>query len=355
MAYGTLSALDDLWTENGTVSAANEAAVAQRFQDALDIHNAAVEQMIGEMAYVTDKFLIPYGGTDTFDIIEVDQFGAADASKVTAAGNLGLPLRQFSGTLQWTRTYLETHSISALAKQLDAAATADILNIKKQIRKAIYNPLNNNGYIDVNMTNLTLPLKALLNADSTAIPVGLNGTVFDGTTHTHYLGSATFTAAALSSTLDTVIEHGLSGSPRIYIARVDEATVRGFAGFTLYTDARIVQSASTTYAAGTLDMSNPDDRAIGLFNGAEVSVKPWVFANYPVVFDLTNGEDKPLAIRTRSGTLSGLGAWGLIAENEAHPLRAQNFFREIGVGVANRHKAAALYTGNATYAAPAGL
>lgn len=352
MAFGTLSVLDDLWTENGTVNAANEATVAQRFADALAIHNAATERMIDDLAFVTDRYLLPYGGTDSFDIVEVDEFGEADASKVAASGNLGLPLRQFSGVIQWTRTYLETHSISRLAKQLDAAATADAQNVRKQLRRAIYKPTNVT-YKDVNMTNLDLPLKALLNADGASIPIGLNGATFDGSTHTHYLANATFTAPALASALDTIIEHGLDGTPLIYIARADEATVRGFAGFDKYVDTRIVQASTSQYAAGGLDITNPDDRAIGLFNGAEVWVKPWVLQGYPVVFDRASGEEKPLAIRTRNGTMTGLGAFGLIAENEMHPLRAKSLFREFGAGVANRHKASVLYVGGGSYVAPA--
>jgi len=355
MAFGTLGVLDDLWTEEGTIAAANEAQVAVRFAEALAIHNRITADMLSDFGYVTPKFLLPYGGTDDFQIQEVDEYGEADASKVSATGNLGLPLRQYSGVLQWTRTYLETHSVSRLAKQLDAAATADIKNLRLLIRKPLFNPTNNDTYKDVNMTGLTLPLKALLNADGMAIPVGPNGQTFDGSTHTHYLANSTLTAAALLGALDTVIEHGLDGSPRIYIARADEEAVRALAGFTAYVDTRVVQALDTSYAKGALDMFNPDNRAIGLFQGAEVWVKPWMIASYHLVFDRATGENQPLGIRTRTGSLTGLGAWGMIYEFDEHPLRAKSMFREIGIGVVNRHKAAVLYSGGSTYATPAGL
>ncbi len=355
MAFGTLSVLDDLWTETGTIAAENEAAVAARFQEALDIHNQATEAMISDFAFTTNKFLLPYGGTDDFQIQEVDEFGEADAAKVAASGNLGLPLRQYSGVLQWTKTYLETHTVTQLAKQLDAAATADIRNLQRALRRPLFNPTDNDTYKDVNMTGLTLPLKALLNGDGAAIPIGPNGEVFDGATHTHYLANATLTADALGDTLDTVIEHGLTGTPRIYIARADEETVRGLAGFSAYVDTRVVQPSTATYATGALDLFTPDNRAIGLFRGAEVWVKPWAFQNYQLVFDRTTGEDQPLAIRTRTGTLTGLGAWSLVAEYDSHPLRARSLFREVGIGVVNRHAGAVLYSGGASFVAPTGL
>ncbi len=67
----------------------------------------------------------------------------------------------------------------------------------------------------------------------------------------------------------------------------------------------------------------------------------------------TGSADKPLAVRTRTGTLTGDGGFGLVGESEQYPLRAQNVGREYGVGVVGRHKAAVGKSDNATYSAPA--
>jgi hypothetical protein len=67
------------------------------------------------------------------------------------------------------------------------------------------------------------------------------------------------------------------------------------------------------------------------------------------------GAQKPIAVRTRTGSLSGAGAFRILAEHEHYPLRARHMGREFGIGVVGRHKAAVLRSNNASYAIPSGL
>jgi len=349
--YGTLSVLDDLANVNETVAGFGEEAVAARFAEALNVHNQMFTEMASEFATVTDAYLVPYGGTDTAKIVELDEWGAADASKVTAAGNLGLPLRIYGGTLQWTRTWMNTNSVAKAAKQLDGFALADIQAFMRSVKRALFTPTNNLTYIDRLQTGLTLPLRALLNADGQAIPSGPSGATFDGSTHTHYTGVSTLTGASITALINNVVEHGVDGTIRVYIARADETTVRGFSGFAEYIDARITVGSASTIGNASLDVNNPDNRAIGVYQGAEVWVKPWIPANYQVAIDVGAAE-RPLGVRTRTGALTGTGAFQLQAENELYPLRAQHLGREYGVSVLGRHKAAVQMVGSTTYAAP---
>jgi hypothetical protein len=292
-------------------------------------------------------------GADRAIVDELDEWGAADPSKATSAGNVGLPLRIYGGTVQWTRTYFKRATVSDMAAQLDAFAAADILRFQRNLKIALFKPTNTTNYFDRLDTKLTYDLKALLNADGQAIPVSPSGATFDGATHTHYLASATLNAAYLESLIDTVIEHGVNGKIVLYIARADEDTVRGLTGFSPYLDARITMVGAAQVGTASLDVTNPDNRAIGVFGGAEVWVKPWVPANYQAVLDLGGGSDKPIGIRTRTGALTGDGAFQVVAENEDYPLRAQNLGREYGVSVVGRHRGAVGRSDNATYAAPA--
>lgn len=351
--FGTLSTLDDLSNVQTTVADFGEADLARRFEIALAIHNRAFEEAVRDFVMFTDREQLPYGGADEMVWQDLDQFGTADTQKAAGAGANGFPLRIGGLAVQWTRTYLATHGVAKLAKQLDAAAGADIRNLHRQIRRALFSPTNT-AYRDVNQTDLPLTLRALLNGDGAAIPIGPNAESFNGSTHTHYLGSATFTEAALASLVTTIIEHGVSGSMRIYINRVQEAALRLFPLFTPYVDARIRPGSAETVAVGDLGF-DPSNRAIGLFEGAEVWVKPWIVPNYLEAHDTGAGDDKALALRTRSGSLSGFGAFSIIGEHEHLPLRAQHLGREFGVSAYQRHKAAVLRVDNATYAAPAGL
>lgn len=351
--FGTLSVLEDLasWTNESVIN--NEEEVARRFGEALAVHNALFEDMASDYATFTSAPMLPYGGSDAAIVQELDEWGAADASKSGDFGNLGLPLRIYGSTVQWTRTAFENMSVAELAAQMDAHATADIRNFYAILRRVLFTNTNTSGYVDRLQSKLTYDLKALLNADGSAIPASPNGTTFDGSTHTHYSGSASLTQAALIALIENVVEHGVGGTVQVHISKADEATVRGLADFSPYLDSRVTV-LSGVVGTGQLDVSNPDNRAIGVLGGAEVWVKPWVPANYQIAVDV-GGSEKPLAIRTRTGSLTGSGAFRIVAEHEHYPLRARNLGREYGVGVVGRHKAAALRSNNTTYAIPAGI
>lgn len=348
--YGTLNVLEDLAEDTQPV-AGREAEIAARFSEALDIHNRLFADMVGDLAMLTDQPELALGAADEAIIAELDEWGAADASKAANFGQVGFPLRIYGGTIQWTRTYFEMVSAAELAAQLDAFAAADLRRFQNLLKTVLFNNTNTSNYFDRLQSKRTYTLRALLNADGQSIPPGPSGTSFDGSTHTHYLANATLTAAAVQGLIDTVVEHGVDGQVVVYINKADEATVRGFTGFAPYLDARVTVTGASQIGSQSLDVNNPDNRAIGVFGGAEVWVKPWVPADYQVALDLGSAF-KPLGIRTRTGSLSGSGAFRIIADHEHYPLRAQNLGREYGVSVYGRWKAAVLYSDNAAYAPP---
>lgn len=358
MPFGTLHTLDVLEDDATTVNDFGEENLVRETNRALAVHNAAMQEAVADFAIVTGQRQFGYGISDTMEMQELDQFGSPDVQKVTAGGNLGLPLRFYGIAVQWSRHYLLNASVGQIAAQLNSAAAADVRNLTRQIRRALFTPTNNLTYQDTLQTPiLLLELRALLNGDGQPIPNGPNGEPYDGATHTHYSAEASLTEAGLTAALDTVIEHGVSGGMAIYINRAQESTVRGFAGFEPYVDSRINLASTESSAVGPLDVNNPNDRAIGVFAGAEVSVKPWVPAGYQVVFDRGAGTDKALAIRTRSGTLSDTGGFATLYENDEFPLRARALGREFGTGVVGRHKAAVHFSAAAdgNYALPAGI
>jgi len=354
--FGTLTTLDQFQGSVQTVAQFGEDQLREHIDRALAIHNRAMAEAIADFCRVTDQRQLPYGLGDDMEMQELDQLGSPDVQKTAPAGSLGLPLRFFGIAVQWNRHFMLNTAVGELLARLDAAAAADVRNVTRQIRRALFRPTNTLGYFDILQSKVTYDVRALLNADGEPIPIGPNAEAFNGATHTHYLATTTFTEAGLTADLDTVLEHGVSGGMAIYINRAQEATLRTFGGFTRYEDVRITPSTTDRVANGALDVTNPNDRAIGLFNGAEVSTKPWVPANYQLVFDRGAGAEKALGVRTRSGALGGdayAGGFGILFEDDDHPLRAQGLGREFGVGVISRHKAAVGFSGGATYVAPA--
>lgn len=349
MPFGTLQALDDL--ENVTLPLAaaglDEATFSARIRQAFDLYNRGVDEAMRDFAVVTSETLYPYGIlNDDTGMQELDEFGVPDVDKTSGGGTLGLPLRFYGKAKQWDRLFVLNTPLSQLTAELDEMANQDLRNLKKRIIQTLVTSTNSLNYYDRRASRLTFDVRALLNADSMGIPTGPNGETFNAATHTHYLFSAALTDAALGALIDTVVEHGVDGGVSVYINRAQEGTARaltGNGGFTAYYDARVQLNDQTTYATGSLNIGNPADRAIGIYYGAEVWVKPFVPANYQIAFDNGAGANRPLGIRTRGGSLAGgyeSGGFGLLFENDQYPLRAKAVGREFGVGVINRHKAA---------------
>jgi len=348
-SYGTLQVLDTQ-AANQTIAQFGEDRAFAAIQANLDAHNMIVREMIGDLVDPTVDRQRRYGGVAEGEMVEVDEYGTADAQKIAAGVTVGFPMRLFQYSIQWTRLYMMNRTVAELDAQYVAARTADIRNIQRQIKRALFTPTNNLAYIDRLVDNVNVPLRALVNADGTAIPNDPYGQPFDSSTHTHYLATTTLTEAAALNVVETVVEHGFGVGVRLYINRASEATFRAFSNFTPYFDMRIQPGANERTAPGrTLDMGTMYNRAIGIFGPAEVWVKPWVPSGYLFCFDAASPL-KPLVLRTRDGGLAG--DLTIAADHEHYPLRAQTMDREFGIGVWNRTNGAVLYVGGATYTAP---
>lgn len=351
-SYGTLGVSDLLAATGQSIADYGEDRAYEALANGLAAHNALVKDMVTELCEVTSDRLSRFGTTGGGEMVEVDEYGAADTQKSVPGSNVGFPLRKQQYAVQWTNTFMLTNTPAELAGQFTAGSDADLRRIQRDIARALFKPTNNLTYVD-RLTDLAvLPIRAFLNADSTGIPYGPNGEVFDGTTHTHYLGTASLVAANVSALIETVVEHGVGGGVRLFINRAQEAAIRAMtSNFTAYTDTRIIYADTVTRASGANDVTLLYNKSIGIFDAAEVWIKPWVPAGYLFVAD-TNTPMKPLRLRTRTGTLDGLGALRIAAEHSHYPLYAKTMEREYGISPWTRWNGAALFTTNATYANP---
>jgi hypothetical protein len=348
--YGTFN-LQDLLAAQVPVVAFGEDNAFAAIQAALAVHNRITNEIVSQLVDTTTDQLRRYGGPSSMTMDEVDEFGIADAQKLTAGSNIGFPLRIYEVSLQWTRWALESMMTNELAIQFTAAQDADVKNIQKQIKRAIFIPTNTT-FVDKLVNGLNLPVKAFLNADGQPIPLGPNGEIFNGSTHTHYLGVATGgtpLVAEVTGLIETVIEHYATGQPYLFINRAQEAVVRAMTGFQAYYDNRVTVAQTITYGNAALNPIALYNRAIGILDGAEVWTKPWIPASYMFAF-MDNGM-KPLVLREKANGTSGLR---VMSDNEQFPLRANTMARMMGVSVWNRPNGAVLdcTTGTSTYTAP---
>jgi hypothetical protein len=355
MAFGTLNILDTIGSRRAAASdylnIYDEAELYQQISQYLMAHNTLLDEITSDVVdgTTTDR-LVTWGGNATVDMQDGDEYSRPDVQKIQVSPvTMGLPLRLKQIAWGVTRLFMQNKTVGDLDQLLTAITDADIRDVAKTIRRTLFNPTNNTSYTDRRTDGAAYTLRSLLNADSATIPPDPYGNVFNAGTHTHYLGTGSFAASDLQAGIDTVLEHFLSGEMVVYIAKNLETTVRGFTGFYPYYDARLTLATNATVAAGkALDMTNAQNRAIGIFNQAEVYVKPWVPSNYCFFFN--RSAPKPLRKRVRNAQQGNLN---IAADLEIYPLRAQFLEREYGMGVVNRTNGACLYTGNATYAAPA--
>jgi len=354
--YGTNTILDSLATYDASnVLAFGEENLAGFMQQILDVYNSVIAELLtSDLVGVVPERETTYGTDSTAgEMVDLDEVGLADAQKVPFSQSpVGFPLRKRGYTVQYTRDYLAVTSPREFLNQVLRATEADKRKFYTDIRRALFNSSNNTAYRDRLIDNRNYTLKALVNADSAAIPPQpVTGATFNAASHTHYLATASFIEANLVSLYETVREHGLgSGSIRVYINSAQEATVRAFAGFQPYVDPRMSFGGATTHATGTVDFTNLEDRAIGFHGPAEIWVKWWIPASYLLAF-IWGGDGQPvLGWRKPEGGMAQFAELRLAAELDRYPLHANAWERRFGISAWNRTRAAVLYTASGTYA-----
>lgn len=361
MQYGTLQLLDQLATiDKDNVFTYGEDLLYNHIRDLLVAHNTMTQDIFGLLVSPTTEKVARYGADAVGgSMVEVDEWGSADVQKTSVTGyDIGWPLKDYQYAIGWTRKYFETKMVSDIAKEYINAQTADIKNLKLQALTALMRATNYT-FVDRLTNSQSLPVKALMNADSSAIPIDQFGNTFNGATHTHLVGriGGSMAAADITALIDNIVEHGVNGGRVIvYINQAQEAAIRTFtSNFDPYQapmlNAGPGSTADQIVGNPREDMYAIDDKPIGIWNGfVVIHVKPWVPANY--VLALLVGGSGGAILRLRTRDIAGYGSFRMVAEHEHFPLRAQTFEREFGVGVWNRLGAAILYIGDTTYAAP---
>lgn len=309
--------------------------------------SAVVNEALADLAVTSDDRQRLVGTSIGGDMMEVDEYGQGPTQRDIPSYFVGFPLRKFQFPVGWTVQWEKNASPADYAIKNAAAQGADLRRIRYEIQKALFTPTNY-SFKDHLVDNATLPVKAFINADSTGVPNGPNGETFDGTTHTHYSGSATLTAAALTALIQNIAEHRNGAAVRLYFNTADVAAVSALSGFVALAVPYITQNPSTSTIAGpNLTISRVDNRQIGWFGAAEVWTKPWAVANYVTAVDIA-APQKALVRRVEKNDRG----FHIAAEVDVHPLRAQYSEHFYGFAAWNRLAVAVLKFNNVSYSLP---
>lgn len=347
MTFGTYTSDQSLRVSQASVIQSGEQNVYQSVVTLLNAHNTQVDETMSIFVEKTTQRKRLYGGPGSMSMQRMDEIGTPSAQRILMGSNVEFPLWDDAIGLQWTRQYLMKATPEEVLSKTQAAMTADLVNLQTELKKAFFLPTNY-SWIDRLDDHSSLSVKRLVNADGAQIPTAPDGSNFDGSTHTHYLATASFINTNLKALIRTVNEHFLRGRVLVCINEQEEATVSGFTGFYPVQPANIMVGNGNTVAVGALDVQNTSNRRIGVFNGVDIWTKPWVPAGYVIAVHV-DAPEKPLVMRVDT---AGSGGLELDFEYEEHPLMAKGFRRRFGFGVFNRVAAAVLYTGGGSYVAP---
>lgn len=353
MAYGIHSSADTLATSQQSVAAYGEDNAWEGVRAEMMAHNAIMRDLLNPFVEITTDRQRRYGGGGSMAMDEVDEFGRGDLQKTPAGVTVGFPLRLFDLSIGWTRKFLQNTTVDQLMAQVNDARKAHEKRVQREIKRAIYTPTNAT-FVDRLVDSVSLALKAFVNADSAAIPVGPNGETFTAASHTHYIYTASTAVAAADVTalVATVAEHYNTGQVVVVINSAQEAAVRALTGFVPITPTFVTPANTAAAIVAPYNRTDLNNRLIGYWgaNYAEVWVKPWAVAGY--LFAYMQGQPKPLALRERRAGGMDLT---LAVQDESYPLRAETFESEFGVSVWNRTNGAVSYIdtgGAAAYVAP---
>jgi hypothetical protein len=350
---GGLTIADLLTNRFQSAAAFGLSTIAEVIANDLQAHNRNTAEIMSAWAATSADRQRIYGGSDVGEMQPANEYSRPDTQRVGQGITVGFPLRLYQYGIGWTTRWFQRKTVAEVAEQYDNSKKAHLITLRKELQKAIFGATNYTFFDDLVSPQINLAVKRLVNADSSVIPDGPNGETFNPATHTHYLASATLTAAAFQSLIDTVVEHGHAQGLMVAVAAANAAAVEALTGFTKPTPITLVQGLPTTTAATVqrVDLNQPrafSNRFLGMFGAAEVWVKPWAIANYAVCWAQAD-PNKPLVLRTPAGAGPDLM---VAAELEAYPMHAQYMETEFGVGAWTRTNGAVLQFSNATYQVP---
>ena len=308
--------------------------------------NLMVKELLGEFIEITEDQQRIYGASTDGQMQEVDEFGRSTTQRPNQGSQVAFPLRHWQYNLGWTREWWRNHTPADLALTVMAGQKAHLRKIYGQIALAIFGA---SDYTFVDYTKLAIPftIKRFINADGFVIPDGPHGEVFNPSTHNHYSAIATLTAAAGLALGNNVLEHKLSANVIIAINNNDVATWQALSGFLGLVDPRItLQYGTSQVPTERLDITQLNDRLIGIMSPFAIWVKPWVPQYYAMAYDAEAAE-KALCMRVQPD----IGGPDLqLAQTIDHnPLHIQYQESYFGVGAYCRTAAACLYFNGASW------
>lgn len=351
---GVYSVSDLLTFNQNPITNYDPNAIAQALADRNAAHNALVNQMLSALVEETAERVGGVPAPGSGEMIRVNEDAAVQTRKESAPSQQNYPLYKFQHAEGLLQDYLMRATPADLATRQMTVERTHLNSIRREMLRGLLYPVNRQER-DRFRDGMLLNIKALANGDDVEYFGANGGSVASG--HSHYL-AGTLDKTNLDALIGTVQEHTETSNVQVWVARGQEDAVRALVGFSAYLDSRVIpamlaglQTAGTVGAA-QLDTSNPTNRAIGVYGGAEIFVKPYMPDGYVLAID-AGRSTKPL--RKRVSDLASQRGLRLAGGTLSHPLENRYWEDYFGFAAHDRTAAAVLDTLHDTYQPPAGL
>jgi len=321
------------------------------FAQQLAFWNGDVTAALSALAMQTVERQGITGSSTSVRGVEVDEYGRGRTKKDAPGSTVAAPLDRLVYPLGKTSMWLLNATVQDIGQYFQSVQAAHLRDLRQRMKVSIYTSVNR-AYADLNIDDVSLSIKAFLNADGSAIPDSpQDGASFNPATHDHYLAEAALSATGLQSLITTVAEHSVSADLVTVINRADVAAFSALSGFIPAANQRIQVFRNNSDPDVPFirdDRTRTSDKYIGSFDISDVWVKPWGIADYPFCYDAN--APKPLMYRQhKSGIAQGLRQKQVFMYD---PLTVDFFETYFGFGVMTRTNGAVLYTAGGAYVDP---
>jgi hypothetical protein len=344
--------LQDLIAQNTSVSVVEFGldALNQMVQARLAFLNASVSEQLGLFCEESVDSRRIWGSTQNFEMKELDEFGVAKTQKGSLGTEVAFPLRHFGVAVGNTKDWYFRATAAEFAKRVIGLESAYKKRVSDEMAFALFGKTNYT-FKDYLVDNTSLSVKFALNADSSVIPAAPNGTAFVGSSHQHYTGTSGSTLAYtdIDTLISNVTEHGNTGV-KLYIPQALVATLAGLAStkFVKLSYTGIIPASTATSTVEKMDVANvdPNNILVGFWDGIPVLTRYWVPTSMVLCLAENAYGQKPLVYRIEK--IAALQGFRLAGNYNVHPLMAEEWEANFGIGAWNRSAYAVLDTAHQT-------
>lgn len=285
--------------------------------------------------------------------IEGNEFSRGMTMNTNGIWQVGFILKKYLFNVGYTFDWLQIASVGEVSRKLIELQGMHQKNTRKQIMKALFTLNTNDTSRDEFDNGEEVTVRGFWNADSSNMPANAAGKTFDGSSHSHYLGSVSGSVAAsdINGLINTIVEHDVTEGLFLAINPEDTSTIEAFTSNFTPLASPVMNYNVTDVTKLTQTSDDMNNRQIGFWNRwIPVWTKPYVPQHYMTCLSTGNSMGKPIGRRLHK--VSAMRGLRLNSTSLMEPLITERAISFEGYGILNRSAGGVLLMNNSSYSAP---